>query len=584
MVDHSQSESQWSVFSYALLQAAAQGDIEAVSDCLEHGAYIDVTDPLGKSPLILASSTPYKSANKVVTMLLACDANVSHHDNHNNTAVHKASEAGNYPILVQLKNAGAPMDSCNLSMQTPLHFSKNKDITALLMMNGTKIHAEDISGNTPLINFTLRNDIQSAEILLKYNANPITRNKHGINAVSIAWEHKLTEMLHLFYQYNTKNHVPTDGSDDFEHWLTIALVNTPSAFHRDNEKAYATRTDKQTIILTSEEESIPYFSLMDLEKELKKPMDEDRPRYLKQMKEAGNMRILKQVPDSFNFDTLRKNFPNFDKVSDFLECQIELCRLSPKKIAAFQPMLLLGDPGVGKTRYLLEVSKLLNLEFGLVQCGGVSANFIMSGSSTSWKNGKPGKIHTTIRDGKTINPIIMLDEVDKLAGSVDYDAHGPLYQLLEKRTALTFQDECIDIPMDCSHIIWVATANHINMIPEAIISRLIVIDIPTPSGEQLIQITKSIYGDVISEHLDTWGERFNPELHRDVLETVNELTPREIRKLLLTACGNAALRSSKRGNFTGQVNITVEDFGTILKSNKQKKIGFSNNEQNKRQH
>ncbi len=581
----SKNDEQWSVYSYALLQASLQGDIEAVTDCLENGAFLEATDQEGRTPLMLACSTPYKSAVKIVELLLTCGANVWHHDLYNNTLAHMAAKSGNEAVLLILKANGAPLDSCNLKMQTPLLLSKSSQITSFLLASGSKIYTEDMDGNTPSIAAVNNRDIKALELLLQYAAYPTVRNKVGQNAVSLAWENKLPEYLHLMYKYDVKrknmlaniNEIVAEGSSDFEIWLTNALHGTPSSFDRNAEIIYDNRgTMNNVVLMSADDEVIPYFSMVDVEDALKKPMDEDRPRYLKQMRDAGNMRIRKRIPDEFNFDILRKNFPNFDKVSDFLECQIELCRLSPKKVADFQPLLLLGDPGVGKTRYLLEASKLLGLEFNLIQCGGVSANFVLSGSSTSWKNGKPGKIHTALRDGKTINPILMLDEIDKLAGSIDYDAHGPFYQLLEKRTAVSFHDECIDVSMDCSNIIWIATANHINMIPDAIVSRLVVIDVPTPYGSQLIQITKSIYSDILLENNTSWGERFNKDLSNEVLNSVTELTPREIRKILLSACGNTALRCSMRGNFTGMLDVSVGDLDTMPKSSRARSAGFMN--------
>lgn len=287
---------------------------------------------------------------------------------------------------------------------------------------------------------------------------------------------------------------------------------------------------------------VPYFDMAGLTASMASPMDGDRMRYLQHMKKTGNMRTIRRIPDRFDLSKLRHSFPNFSEVSDFIARQVELCRLSPKRLAAFQPLLLLGDPGIGKTRYFFEVSRMLELEFVVVQCGGVTANFVLSGSCTSWHGGKPGKVHTTLRDGTTANPIILLDEIDKLSGASDYDPHGPLYQLLEKKTARVFVDESIDLPMDCSHITWVATANALPAIPEAILSRLVVIEVPSPTPEQIPQIATSIYGDILEEHESTWGPAFSRSIDGCVMEKLFGLTPRDIRKRLLAACGNAALR------------------------------------------
>lgn len=331
---------------------------------------------------------------------------------------------------------------------------------------------------------------------------------------------------------------PPASRDTFDRWLQNELKGTSAAASFETSAGEA----GQAIPALPDEIEVPYFDTAKLSAEMASPMDGDRMRYLQHMKKTGNLRKLRRIPDQFDLSRLRDNFPNFSGVSDFLARQVELCRLSPKRLAAFQPLLLLGDPGIGKTRYIFEVSRMLGLEFAVVQCGGVTASFVLSGSCTSWHGGKPGKVHTALRDGTTANPIILLDEIDKLSGASDYDPHGPLYQLLEKKTARVFVDEAIDLPMDASHIIWVATANALPAIPEAILSRLVVIDVPAPTPEHIPQIATSIYGDILDEHEGTWGTAFSRGLDAWVMEKLIGLTPRDIRKQLLAACGNAALR------------------------------------------
>jgi ATP-dependent Lon protease len=351
---------------------------------------------------------------------------------------------------------------------------------------------------------------------------------------------------------------PPASQDSFQHWLQNELKGTSAG---EPFEAGPGEASQSPPVLTDQVE-VPYFDMDRLTAEMGSPMDGDRMRYLQHMKKTGNLRRLRRIPDQFDFSRLRDNFPNFSDVSDFLARQVELCRLSPKRLAAFQPLLLLGDPGIGKTRYIFEVSRMLGLEFAVVQCGGVTASFVLSGSCTSWHGGKPGKVHTTLRDGATANPIILLDEIDKLSGASDYDPHGPLYQLLEKKTARVFVDEAIDLPMDASHIIWVATANALPAIPEAILSRLVVIDVPAPAAEHIPQIATSIYGDILDEHESTWGMAFSRSLDAWVMEKLVGLTPRDIRKHLLAACGNAALRLLDTPK-SGPIALSPEDLAGL---------------------
>lgn len=572
-MSYNDDAAQYSVYSYALLQAAAQADIEAVAECIAHNAYLDVLDPTGKTPLMLVSGRAYRSARSVAEMLISCGANTAHHDARNRVAAHEAASAGNDEVLQLLKAAGAPLDALDVDLNTPLHLTSSPRCTALLLQSGARSFVENRSGNTPMMEAVLRNDLPCVEAHIQYGARPLARCRDGASAVSIAWARGFRDMLNLLYRFSSP-----DGSGDpaqFDAWLRAALQGTPddpalpsaTLETRSHGDALPLPTVARIGVAVAAADPDPapgspihpYYDPSALAAALASPMDDERPKYLKKMRAAGHLRVLSRIPEALDFEVLHRDFPNFVKVTEFIEKQVALCRLSEHKVAAFQPVMLLGDPGVGKTRYLIELTKLLNLEFTLIQCGGVSANFVLSGSTTSWKNGKPGKIHVALRDGRSANPVIMLDEIDKLAGSHEYDAHGPLYQLLEKKTASGFQDECIEVPMDCSAIIWVATANNLNAIPEAIVSRLKVIEVPAPTGEGLIRVARSVYRDILDEHGDTWGGRFVKELPEELLSRIGDQTPREIRRCLLGACGKAALRHEKAGADAPLIALSTDD-------------------------
>jgi ATP-dependent Lon protease len=209
-------------------------------------------------------------------------------------------------------------------------------------------------------------------------------------------------------------------------------------------------------------------------------------------------------------------------------------------VFTIRPILLVGPPGVGKTRFMREVSKILGLEFTDISCGGITAGWILSGSSVSWSEGRPGMVHIAMRDGLTANPIILLDEIDKLSGDSRFSGFGPLYQLLDRESSCNFRDEAVDLEMNCSYVSWVATANHVTAIPEAIISRFTVIEVEAPSANQMVNVIQSIYSDILHDNRDTWGSHFSPEVSQGMIEALDHQGPREIVKMILAAMGRAA--------------------------------------------
>lgn len=207
------------------------------------------------------------------------------------------------------------------------------------------------------------------------------------------------------------------------------------------------------------------------------------------------------------------------------------------------PILLLGDPGLGKTRFAEHLAQWLNLEYRFIPMQTQSASFILSGMDLSWSAGKPGMVFTQLVHGQTGNPLILADEIDKVTGDYQHDPLGPLFGLLEKHTARSFQDEYFPLKIDASRLQWMATANALEPIPEPIRSRMRVVDIPYPSREERLSITEQIYNHLI--HEADWGDIFDPVLDPVLRQQVADQcrTPREIRQVLEDACAAKAVRT-----------------------------------------
>ena len=116
---------------------------------------------------------------------------------------------------------------------------------------------------------------------------------------------------------------------------------------------------------------------------------------------------------------------------------------------------------------------------------------------------------------------------------------GALYSLLEHDTAQNFVDEFAEVPIDASQVIWITTANDERAIPEPILNRMNVFEIAPPSPEAARRIAAHLYGSIRAEH--NWGQRFEVEPPADVLDQLATLAPREMRRALVTAFGNARL-------------------------------------------
>jgi ATP-dependent Lon protease len=259
--------------------------------------------------------------------------------------------------------------------------------------------------------------------------------------------------------------------------------------------------------------------------------------YVKMIKTGGQRFTIKPsaVPD---IDALINDLPNFAEPLEDIRRQLVLS-LAGDDALDLEPILLLGDPGIGKTHFARRLANLLGTGYNFIGMSSLTAGWILSGASAQWKNAKPGKVFDALVNGDYANPVIVVDEIDKAGGDQQYDPLGSLYTLLERDTACEFVDEFAEVAIDASDVVWIATANDARAIPEPILNRMNVYSIEPPDAEGSRRIAACIYRELREEH--SWGRLFPVELDADALDRLAKLKPREMRRVMLTAFGNAKL-------------------------------------------
>ena len=280
------------------------------------------------------------------------------------------------------------------------------------------------------------------------------------------------------------------------------------------------------------------------------------------MLRLGGQRFTVKPSALPEMEALFEDLPNFAEVLEDIRKHLALCVDSNDSIE-LPPMLLLGEPGIGKTHFARKLAELLGTGFGFVPMSSLTAGWVLSGASSQWKNAKPGKVFDTFLNGDYANPVIVVDELDKAASDGQYDPLGALYELLEIDTATRFVDEFVELPIDASGAVWLATANDASRIPEPVLNRMAVYEIDAPDEAGARRIAQKIYSEIRNGH--DWGRRFPEMPSDDTLDKLAAMAPREMRRAVQSAFGTAKL--------AGRQEMQPDDV-QLSRGARRQKIGF----------
>jgi ATP-dependent Lon protease len=254
-----------------------------------------------------------------------------------------------------------------------------------------------------------------------------------------------------------------------------------------------------------------------------------------------------------------------EEVKERILEQLAVLKLNPK---AHAPILcFVGPPGVGKTSLGQSIARALGRKFERLSLGGMHDEAELRGHRRTYIGAMPGRIIQTIRRAGVNNPLIMLDEVDKLGRDFRGDPAAALLEILDPAQNFSFRDNYLDLPFDLSKVLFITTANALDPIPRPLLDRMEVLQLPGYSEEEKAAIARRY---LLPRQLEQAG--IKPEqveipeetLKRIISRYTREAGVRQLERALARLMRKIALRFAE-----GQaqaVTVRPEDLSEMLGS------------------
>lgn len=273
-----------------------------------------------------------------------------------------------------------------------------------------------------------------------------------------------------------------------------------------------------------------------------------------------NIKAAKKVLDA--------DHDGLDKVKERILEFLAVKQLNPE--LKNQMLCLVGPPGVGKTSVVSSIARALGRKYVRVSLGGVRDEADIRGHRKTYIGSMPGRIVTALTQAKVGNPLILLDEIDKLTSDAHGDPASALLEVLDGEQNKAFRDHFVELPIDLSECIFIATANTLETVPRPLIDRMEVIELKTYTRTEKLQIAKN---HLIPKQLARHGltKKMLSISDTAVLEIINYYTREAGVRNLERALADLFRKSAKKiiENGDGKpIKITAKNISEFLGARK----------------
>ncbi len=266
-----------------------------------------------------------------------------------------------------------------------------------------------------------------------------------------------------------------------------------------------------------------------------------------------------KTKDKLNIDAARKQLDHdhygLDKVKERILEILSVRALAPD--VKGQIICLYGPPGVGKTSIGKSIAKALGRKYARISLGGVRDEAEIRGHRKTYVGAMPGRFIAALRQAKSINPVILLDEIDKMGSDYKGDPSSAMLEILDSEQNSAFVDHYVEIPVDLSDVLFITTANSLDTIPAPLLDRMEVIELSSYTREEKFNIAKK---HLVPKQLKKNGEKPSTlKITDKAIYSIIDYYTREagVRKLE-RRIGEICRKSAKK-LVSGESKVTVTD-------------------------